>query len=139
MLRVEVPLDLAAIAATQDQVQAWLDGEGVSPSVSYRVRLVAEELLANLVMHGRFAGDRQPAWLALRLEGGAVELTLDDAAEPFDPRSTLDPQLPPALEGGAVGGLGLGLVRRMAEIVDYSPMATGWNRTRIRVAPSADV
>jgi anti-sigma regulatory factor (Ser/Thr protein kinase) len=133
MFRVEVAIELAAIGAAQDRIAAWLDAEGVPAALAYRARLVLEELLANLVMHARFPDGRQPARITLDHSGGGLDVTIEDAAEPFDPRGTAEPPLPPSLDDDMLGGLGLALVRKMAEIRGYDRSAAGLNVTRLRL------
>jgi anti-sigma regulatory factor (Ser/Thr protein kinase) len=132
-VRLRVELDFAAISAAQDHVAAWLEESGLDASAAYRVRLVLEELLANLVLHGRFEGRKPLAEIALAIEAGGVTVLLADSAAPFDPRGAPEPA-PPTLEGDAVGGLGLALVRRMAEIRGYDQAEDGGNVTRIWIA-----
>jgi anti-sigma regulatory factor (Ser/Thr protein kinase) len=139
MLRLEVAVDLAAIQAAQDRIAEWLEGEGVAAPVVYRVRLVLEELLANLVMHARFPAGTRPAQVTLRILPPGVEIVLEDGAEPFDPRGTADPALPPSLDDDSLGGLGLALVRKMAEIRGYDRTAASTNVTRLLVGESPDV
>lgn len=127
-LRLEVALDTAAIEAAQDQVAGWLAGQGADAKLAYRARLVIEELLTNLVMHGRFTGPPPPVRLALRMVAPGLELVIEDAAAPFDPRTEI------AREPDAIGGLGLALVRQMAAIEAYGQSAQGWNRTRMLIS-----
>jgi anti-sigma regulatory factor (Ser/Thr protein kinase) len=133
----EVPLDLAALATAQDSLAAWLEATGVAGPARYRVRLVIEELLANLIQHGRFAGPVLPARLLVATTAAAVEIAIEDAAAPFDPRTAPEPAGPPSLQDDRVGGLGLSLLRRMAEIRAYRRLADGWNRTEV-VIPRRD-
>lgn len=132
-LRLQLPLDPAGLAAAQDRIEAWLAAAGASLRLRYRVRLVLDELAANLARHGRFAGPPEPARLSLRREAGALRLDVEDAAEPFDPRMAAPPSAP-SLEGEEQGGRGLALVGRMAEILDYQRLADGWNRLSLRLA-----
>lgn len=127
-LRLEVALDLAAIEAAQERVASWLDAQGASAPLAYRARLVIEELLANLLMHARFAGPPPPARLDLSMVEGFLYLLIEDAAAPFDPRTRIE------RDAEAVGGLGLKLVREMAEIRAYERSAEGWNRTALRLS-----
>lgn len=132
-LALSLPLEPAGLAAAQDRIEAWLAEQGASPRLRYRVRLVLDELAANLARHGRFAGPPQPARVALRRQARALLLELEDAAEPFDPRMAVAPP-PPSLEGEERGGRGLALLARMAEIVDYQRLPEGWNRLSLRLA-----
>lgn len=133
MLLLSVPIGMAAIPGAQAAIESWAAEAGLSPAVTYRLALVTEELLANLAMHGRFAGDPPPARVTVEAaEGGAV-LVIEDAAAPFDPREAPVPAVP-SLADDRVGGMGLALVRRMAASLDYGPAEGGWNRTRIALA-----
>ncbi|MGG5821363.1 ATP-binding protein [Falsiroseomonas sp. HW251] len=128
----EVPLATASVAALQDEIASALQTEGVEEIPTSRVRLVIEELSANLIMHGRF--ESEPALLRIAVTATASELvvTLDDAAAPFDPRETTEPAAP-GLDDDKVGGLGLALIRRISTIRDYRRLPSGWNRTEIAI------
>ncbi len=130
----DVPLDTAAVEAAQDEIAEFLEAAGVAAAVRYRLRLIVEELLANLIMHGRFEGEPPPARLEVALAPDALLLTIEDAAAPYDPRLAPEPAGPPRLEDDTVGGLGLSLVRRMAEIRAYDRLPHGWNRTEMALS-----
>lgn len=133
MLRLEVPIRLPAIAEAQAAIAGWVEGAGISPAIGYRIALVAEELLANLVMHGRFAGEAPDARLMLERSDEGVVLTIEDAAAPFDPREAPVPPLP-TLEDDRIGGVGLPLIRKMASALEYGAAGPGWNRTVVVLA-----
>jgi len=137
MLRISVPIELAALADAQDRIEAFLQAEGAPPPLILRVRLVVEELLANLVMHGRFAAQPPPAArVSAGLEGRRALLTIEDAAAPFDPRQGDAPMAGGDLAEVKIGGLGLPLVRRMAQIQAYERLDGGWNRTDLVIEAS---
>ena len=134
MLRVDVPIDLGALADAQDSIETYLETEGAPTALALRVRLVVEELLVNLVMHGRFAAQPPPAArVAVAFEAGRARMTIEDAAAPFDPRGGKAPVALRDIEAAPTGGLGLPLVRRMAEILDYGRTEPGWNRTELLI------
>jgi anti-sigma regulatory factor (Ser/Thr protein kinase) len=132
MLALSIPSDSEGLDAAQGRIEAWLRAAGGDRTLCYRVRLVVEELAANLAMHGRFEGPAPPARIELRMAGQGAVLAFEDAAAPFDPRSGAEPPRP-SLDGDAVGGLGLALVRKMAEITDYRRLPDGWNRTELLI------
>ena len=133
MLRLQVPITMAAVAEAEGELDGWLAAHGVAPAAAYRTRLVVEELLTNLVRHGRFDGPAPPAWLELGLREQELRLVIEDAAAPFDPRLA-PPTPPPSLDDDRIGGLGLALVLKMADCLAYGRTATGWNRTELRIA-----
>lgn len=133
MLALDVPLGAEGLAAAQDRIEAYLEAEGASDRARYTVRLVLDELVANLMMHGRFDGPPLPVRAEVSAGGGGVSLAIEDRAAPFDPRQAAAPA-PPALDDDRVGGLGLQLVRRMAEIRAYRRLPDGRNRTELAIA-----
>jgi len=130
----DIPLDTMAVEAAQDEIAHFLEDQGVASPVCYRLRLIIEELLANLIMHGRFAGDPPPARVEIALTPDALLLTIDDAAAPYDPRRAPEPAGPPSIDDDKVGGLGLSLIRKMAEIRAYHRLPHGWNRTEMALS-----
>lgn len=132
MLALSVPSDPEGLDAAQERIESWLLAHGCDAKLRYRVRLVVDELVANLGMHARFEGRAAPARVALRLAGQGVALAFEDAAAPFDPRDAAAPPRP-GLDGEALGGLGLALVRKMAEITGYRRLPDGWNRLEMTI------
>ncbi len=133
MLVLEVPLETAGLAEAQDRIEAYLEAEGAPHPARYKVRLVLDELTANLTMHGRFAGAPPPVRIEVAALAAGVSVAIEDAAAPFDPRQAAAKVAPPTLDDDKVGGLGLPLVLRMAEIRDYRRLPTGWNRTELAI------
>jgi anti-sigma regulatory factor (Ser/Thr protein kinase) len=96
-----------------------------------RLRLVVEELVANLVEHAAWPADRLPARLRVTWRSGRLSAVLEDAAAPFDPTTAPGPEVP-RLDDDKVGGLGLGLVRKMTAELQYDS-GDGWNRTEFAI------
>lgn len=138
-MRLRVPISQEGLTAALDAAETWAEAQAIPPAQALRLRLVAEELLANLTEHARWpdlpAGAMPPeALVELAWEEGALSLVLTDGAAPFDPRHAPAPAAP-TLEGNAVGGLGLALVRRMSQRLDYGRDAEGRNRTALILRP----
>jgi anti-sigma regulatory factor (Ser/Thr protein kinase) len=134
VLSVELPLDPAGLEAGQARIADFLGRSGASERIRYKVRLVLDEMIANLQLHGRFLGEPSSARVELHWDGLRVLLCLEDMAAPFDPRATPEPAGPPSLDDDRVGGLGLSLVRKMSDIRAYTRTAQGWNRTEFLIS-----
>jgi anti-sigma regulatory factor (Ser/Thr protein kinase) len=134
VLTLDVPLEPAGFEAAQARIEAFLEQGEASARVRYKVRLVLDEMVANLQLHARFEGGRAAARVEVRWDGQTALLFLEDTAAPFDPRATADPTAPPSLHDDRVGGLGLSLVRKMAEIRAYERLPEGWNRTEFSIS-----
>jgi anti-sigma regulatory factor (Ser/Thr protein kinase) len=134
VLSVELPLEPVGLEAGQARVAAFLEQGGASERIRYKVRLVLDEMIANLQLHGRFLGAPPPVRVDLHWDGLSVLLRMEDTAAPFDPRATPEPSGPPSLDDDRVGGLGLSLVRKMAEIRDYTRTAEDRNLTEFVIS-----
>jgi anti-sigma regulatory factor (Ser/Thr protein kinase) len=130
----EIPLDTAALARAQDDIASFLQEQGGPSIPASRVRLVIEELVANLLMHGRFDGPSAIVRISVEVAPDAFVVVIEDTSEPFDPRAAPSSLTRPSLDEDALGGLGLPLVRRIATIREYRRLPSGWNRTELAVA-----
>jgi len=78
-----------------------------------------EELFTNMVKYG--AGSTAPVGLTLAAIAGGVEVTLVDRdVEPFDITRSPDVDIDAPIEKREPGGLGLHLIRKLAESVTYT-------------------
>lgn len=107
------------------KIEAWIDSfcESHFPAVEFRhkMHLVIEELFMNAVMHG-YGGDRKdgPIWLALHPLPEGAALVIEDDAPPFNVlEDGPAPDTQSGVEDRPIGGLGIMLVRNMADHVSY--------------------
>ncbi len=102
----------------------WLDAgcrhNGVPPAQADRLVLCLNEVLANIVAHGK---PTQP--IVVRLEvspnggDGEATVTVSDACQPFDPLSVPQKAKPVSLEEASTSGMGLAILRHCAEVLEY--------------------
>jgi anti-sigma regulatory factor (Ser/Thr protein kinase) len=91
---------------------------GIDPRLLPTVDLAVEELFTNMVKYG--VGSTAPVRVELDAIAGGVELRLiDDDVEPFDITRSPDVDIHAPIEEREPGGLGLHLIRRMADSIDY--------------------
>ena len=98
-----------------------------------RLNLMLEELFVNTVRHGHRGDCDAPVWMTLDARPGAVDLTYEDTAPPFNPYARLPAGSPDTTaEMRKIGGLGVLLTRELAATRDYS-YVFGRNRVRLRM------
>jgi serine/threonine-protein kinase RsbW len=99
----------------------------------YRLELVLEEVLGNIIRYGFTEFSPSAIELVVMLVGGDVVLTFEDSGKPFDPLDVPEPSRPTDIASAKVGGWGLSLVRKFADRLDYE-RRDGRNRLEVRVA-----
>jgi serine/threonine-protein kinase RsbW len=99
------------------------------------VELIIEELFTNSVVHG-YGGGSGAVWISVADEDGKLSLTYEDAAPPFDPLAASAPDLEAPVGERRVGGLGMPLVKALAESVTYD-RHEGRNRLKLVLSPQA--
>jgi anti-sigma regulatory factor (Ser/Thr protein kinase) len=129
--RLSLKPDLGEIPRLIEWVERCCGAAGLGSDISFRLALALEEAVANVIHHG-FAGRRPPHRIEVRLAIGAASLivTVIDNGIPFDPSSTPDPTLSLPVEQREPGGLGILLIRRMVDRVEYRRVG-GENRLRL--------
>jgi len=112
------PRSTAALETIFAFVAEFLKAEGIDGERAFDLDLIAEELFTNMVKYSREGkGDIE---IALAREAGGLCLTLRDFdVERFDVTGTPDVDVSRPISERKAGGLGLHLVRRMADRFEY--------------------
>lgn len=86
----------------------------------FKVKLAVEELGLNIIDHGYGNDDSREVEIRLSSHDGALTIEFIDEAPPFDPLSeTPAPDTSAGIEERPIGGLGVFLVRKMMDEVNY--------------------
>ncbi|UYB51923.1 ATP-binding protein [Xanthomonas sp. AM6] len=129
-LRLQMAPALDTLAQLSDTLEAALLRHGVTWEHVSRARLIVEELACNTLEHGHLSGEQPPVEVTLQVESGALVLEFHDSGPAFDLRSAPPPDLDADIAERPIGGLGLHLVRQLADHIDYRHDA-GRNVVRI--------
>jgi serine/threonine-protein kinase RsbW len=105
-----------AVPELLDRLEAFAEEAALPPGVAHRLALVAEELVANVAMHGAGASFVE---VALRREADGLHLDIADDGPAFDPLARGAPDTALGLEDREIGGLGIHFVRKMVRSLDY--------------------
>lgn len=118
-LTLEVRNTHDAIAPAAEAAENWLEQNGVGPQAAYFVLLAIEELVTNCIKYAWDDGREHTIFVELATGRQAVRLTVIDDGGPFDPSSAPPPNLSPDARERPIGGLGLHLLREMADEIAY--------------------
>ncbi len=117
--------------------------EGIDPRLRPTVDLVLEELFTNVVKYGRKSQAAVHVEVA-RTPGGVQVTMIEDDAERFDPTTAPATDTTAPLEGRTPGGLGLHLVAKLVDSIEYRYLEasrqsrTTFSKTLLRAAKEGE-
>ena len=108
------------ISKITNYVDEALERLGCPPKAKAQIDICIDEIFSNIA---RYAYGPGTGSATVRLDFDETErlvsLTLIDRGSPFDPRDVPDPDITSPLDERPIGGLGLFMVRKMVDALDY--------------------
>ena len=104
--------------------------------ITYKVNLILEEALTNIIKYAYKDTLAHDIRIEMTLKEHELIIELQDDGEEFDPIAAPPPKTPDSVSESPVGGLGIHLVKQMADGVEYK-RHQGRNilRARVNVQP----
>ncbi|MBQ5653351.1 MAG: ATP-binding protein [Alistipes sp.] len=91
----------------------------LSPELSFNIHLALEEAVSNVIMYAYPEGETHEFALTARLVDNRLIFKLIDTGKEFDPTRQPDVDVTLSLEERPIGGLGIFLIRRIMQAVEY--------------------
>jgi sigma-B regulation protein RsbU (phosphoserine phosphatase) len=110
---------LAELDGVTEKVMDFGRRHGLATRVVHDLTLALEEVLSNVIKHGYPEGGDHEISLRVRVEPGQVRAEIEDDGRPFNPLEAPEPDTTKPLEERAVGGLGIHLVRKLMDALEY--------------------
>lgn len=125
LIRLIVPGELARVEDLNASLETVLARHGIGEGARADVRLIVEELASNVIKYG---GDPQGVpqhelSVHIAIEGDLLKLGFRDTGAPFDPTALAAPDLEADILERDTGGLGVHLIRGLAESIRYRRQA----------------
>jgi serine/threonine-protein kinase RsbW len=92
---------------------------GLSDTVLHDLNLALEEILTNIISYGYTDGGEHEIRVRLSVQPGEVKAEVEDDGQPFNPLDVPEPDTAKALEERTIGGLGIHLVRKIVDALEY--------------------
>jgi len=123
--------DLAELQRLNQLVTEFSEQRGIPPELAYRINLVLEETVTNVISYGY--DDRLEHEISVRLSwlNPWIEIEIEDDGRPFNPLEAPSPDMEKPLVERQIGGLGIHLVRKMMDELEYR-RANGKNFLRLK-------
>lgn len=113
-----VSLEVAAIEDLAARVRAFCEDAGLAPAVAFRLELVLEEIVVNILRHG-YGGAAGLARIDLERTPDGIRARIADESPPFDPTRRPEVDTSAGMDERAIGGLGVHLVRSLVDELTY--------------------
>jgi len=118
-LRLTIANTLPSLPPLTAAVNQFLEQQAAPHDAIFRVNLVIEEIVTNIIKYGYDDTAPHTITLDLALSPESIRLQLQDDGHPFDPLKTPEPDLNLPLDQRKIGGLGLHLVRETVSRIAY--------------------
>ena len=128
--------EIGAIGEVFSFLETFVSGHEIDEKTAFCINLVVEELFTNMVRHNEGGGDQ--ITISIERQDNRVHLELVDTdVEPFNPETAEVPRVDAGIEERRPGGLGIYLVSKMVDDVNYNYESEG-RRMRITVTKTME-
>ncbi|MCQ3813499.1 MAG: ATP-binding protein [Acidimicrobiia bacterium] len=111
--------DPAELQRLADAIEEFAEREGWSPDLAFKINLVLEEMVMNVITHGNVDGLAE-IQVKVTSSEDSVALQLVDNGVAFDPLTDApEPEIAGSVQERHIGGLGIHLVRTMMDHISY--------------------
>ena len=101
-----------AVSDFAEQLTSKLD---VLPKISSKVSIAIDEIASNIINYSK----AKTAQISYSIEKNKLNLMFEDDGQPYNPLETDDPDITLSAEERQIGGLGIFMVKKMTESMDY--------------------
>lgn len=121
-MRLFIPREHARVDDLNASLEAVLANNGVSRAIQGDVRLIVEELASNAIEHGVTQGlddEERELRVDIAIRGQVLTLEFRESGAAFNPLEQPAPDLDVDILDRPIGGLGLHMIRQVAEMATY--------------------
>jgi len=130
-LTLRIKSTFTEIPAASEAASRWLAARNVPLAADYLANLTIEELVTNCIKYGYDDSAEHIIIFEMKLVAGELVLTVTDDGRPFNPLELPEPDISQAMADRPIGGLGIHLLRKMSDRIDYT-RTEGKNRLTLR-------
>lgn len=101
---------------------------GISEKDLDNIELAVDEACANVIEHGYTPADpNKNITIRMEIDPTKLVLTIIDQGKQFDPRTRKNPDINTLINMKRDGGLGISLIKRVMDVIDYRTTPEGQN------------
>jgi serine/threonine-protein kinase RsbW len=125
-----VPASGEGLRRVEQAFDAFSEDNRLPEPAVHAAQVALDEILSNTVRSGYAGASRGEIEVSFRVVGDLLEVLISDDARPFNPLEREDPDVSAPLLERPVGGLGIYLVKRLMDVVEYERVG---DRNRLRL------
>jgi serine/threonine-protein kinase RsbW len=129
--RVRLDSSLPQLDVLHEELRQFADLHHLSAEVSHAFKLSLEEIVTNIIVHGYRGQAGRPIVVQISQVGPEIVATVEDQAPPFTPLEQPAPDFTVPARDRPPGGLGIFLVRKMMDRVEFQRV-NGHNQLTLR-------
>jgi len=103
----------------RDTLEKLVEDWGLPPALGMSVNLALEEAFTNIVNYAFEDRDPHDIDVSFLLNGDQMKITITDDGKHYDPTKQPDPDTGLPAEDRPIGGLGIFLIRKIMDRIDY--------------------
>lgn len=111
--------DRGEIARMFSLLEPFCRAHGISDDDVFNIRLVLDEAVINVIVHGYDDTDDHVIDVSLQLTGGTLHIHIVDDGVPYNPLEAPSPRFDVPIEQRRIGGLGVHIMKSLAREVRY--------------------
>jgi len=121
-LELQISDHLSELEGVSETMENFAEEHQLGFAVVTKVNIILDEVLSNIIKYGETADKSLSKSIGLVVESGengSLQITVSDNCAPFNPLERDDPDTSTDLESREIGGLGIYLVKKLANSVTY--------------------
>lgn len=117
--------ELESLSVFRQFISDCCDRHNVPEGAVFDLKLAVDEACTNVIEHGYKGMDPGSIILSFRIEPDRVLVQITDFGRVFEPASAPQPDVEAALEDRPMGGMGLYLIYKTMDNIDYQSSEDG--------------
>ncbi len=128
-----IPSDLSALVSTRTFVESSIASCGFPDTVVQQIVLAVDEACSNVIRHGYANTNDATLKLLIETTDKGVTISIIDSAKPFNPLQVQAPDMQEYFRTFQHGGLGVHLIRRIMDSIEYIPSSSSHPENELRL------
>jgi len=119
-LTIRIKNSFESVPPANETASRWLAEHGAPTEIQYFANLAIEEFATNSIKYGYDDSKEHFIEVSLSVSNGELVLVITDDGHPFNPLEAPEPRTDLPVEDRPIGGLGIYLVRKMSDRMEYT-------------------